>query len=94
MEHVKAYLGTEAQTQGPQGTVSPVVVEEEGRILVALEEIREFFQKYAPQLLNVLKLKRRLTLVVENVFSKMRAGASDMPMQLRFDFRFSREIKI
>ena len=31
-----------------------------------------------------------MTLVLENFFSEMKAGASDMPMQLQFDFRFSR----
>ena len=34
-----------------------------------------------------------LTLVAENFFSEIRAGASDMPMQLQFDFRFSRAMK-
>ena len=93
IDQVKAFLGTEAQTQGPQGTVSSVVVEDERRILLALGEIRDLFRKYAPQLLDVFKLKSLLTLVVENFFSEMRAGASDMPMQLQFDFRFSRAMK-
>ena len=40
IDQVKAaFLGTEAQTQGPQGTVSSVVVEDERRILLALGEI-------------------------------------------------------
>ena len=82
------------ETQGLQGTVSSVVVEEERRILLALGEIGDLFRKYAPQLLDVLKLKCLLTLVVENFFSEMRAGASDMPMQLQFDFRFSRAMKV
>lgn len=93
IDQVKAFLGTEAQTQGPQGTVSSVAVEYKRRILLALGEIRDPFRKYAPQLLDVFKLKSLLTLVVENVFSGMRAGASDMPMQLQFDFRFRRAMK-
>ena len=88
IDQVKAFLGTEAQTQGPQGTVSSVVVEDERRILLALGEIRDLFRKCALQLLDVFKLKSLLTLVVE-----MRAGASDMPMQLQVDFRFSRAMK-
>jgi len=32
-------------------------------------------------------------LVVENTFSEMRSGATDMPIQLEFDYRFSRAIK-
>ena len=43
IDQVKAFLGTEAQTQGPQGTVSSVVVEDERRILLALGEIRDPF---------------------------------------------------
>ena len=93
IDQVKAVLGTEAQTQGPRGTVSSVVVEDERRILLAVGEIRDLFRKYTLQLLDVFKLKSLLTLVVENFFSKMRAGASDMPMHLQFDFRFSRAMK-
>ena len=37
--------------------VSSVVVEGERRILLALGEIRDLFRKYAPQLLDVFKLK-------------------------------------
>ena len=39
----QSFLGTEAQTQGPQGTVSSVVVEDERWILLALGEIRDLF---------------------------------------------------
>eukprot|EP00794_Sanderia_malayensis_P005937 gene5937-6626_t len=38
-------------------------------------------------------MKCNLTLVVENTFSEMRSGATDMPMQLEFDYRLSRAIK-
>jgi hypothetical protein len=68
IEQVKAFLETTAQTQGPQGTISSVVVEDERKILLALKEIPGLFQKYAPQLLKVFKLKCLLTLVVENFF--------------------------
>ena len=60
---------------------------------IALREIRELFQKCAPDLLSAFKLKSLLTLVVENFFSEIRTGAYDMPMQLQFDFRFSRTMK-
>ena len=84
---------TVAQTQGPQGTVLTVVLEDEKKILVALKELRDPFTRYAPQLLNVFKIKSLLTLVAENFFSKMRAGSYDMPLQLQFDFRLSRALK-
>ena len=67
IDQVKAFLGTEAQTQGPQGPVSSVVVEDERRILLALGEIRDLFRKYAPQLLDVFKLK-----------SLLRAGSGEL----------------
>ena len=71
------HSATVAQTQGPQGTVSTVVLEDEKKILVALKELRDPFSRYAPQLLNVFKIKSLLTLV---------AGSYDMPLQLQFDF--------
>ncbi len=89
---INAFLETTAQTQGTQRTISSVVIEDERKILLVLKEIRGLFQKYALQLLKVFKLKCLLTLVVENFFSEMRAGAYDMPMQLQFDYRFSRAI--
>ena len=46
---------TVAQTQGPQGTVSTVVLEDEKKILVALKELRDLLSRYALQLLNVLR---------------------------------------
>ena len=38
-------------------------------------------------------MKSLLALIVENFFSEMRAGSYDMPLQLQFDFRFSRALK-
>ena len=73
---------TVAQTQGPQGTVSTVVLEDEKKILVALKELKDLLSRYAPQPLNIFKIKSLLTLVAENFFSEMRAGSCDMPLQL------------
>ena len=60
---------------------------------VALKEIKDFRSQHAPQLLEVFKMKSLLTLICENFFSEMRAGSHDMPLQLPFDFRFSRALK-
>ena len=49
--------------------------------------------QHAPQLLDMFKMKSLLTLIVEHFFSEMRAGSYDMPLQLQFDFRFSRALK-
>jgi len=38
-------------------------------------------------------MRSLLTPICENVFSEMRAGSYDMPLQLQFDFRFSRALK-
>ena len=54
---MKAFLGTTAQTQGPQGTVSSVVLEDEKRILQALKEIKSLLSQHAPQLLDMFKMK-------------------------------------
>ena len=93
VKQVKAFLGTTAHTQGPQGTVSSVVLEDGKRILQSLKEIKNLLSQHAPQLLEVFKMKSLLALIVQNFFSEMRAGSYDMPLQLQFDFRFSRALK-
>ena len=70
VNQVKAFLGTTAQTQGSQGTVSTVVLEDEKRILQALKEIKDLLSQHAPQLLEVIKMKSLLTLIWENFFSR------------------------
>ena len=70
VNQVKALLGTTAQTQGPQDTVSTVVLEDEKRILQALKEIKDLLSQHAPQLLEVSKMKRLLTLICENFSSR------------------------
>ena len=85
---------TTAVTQGPQGTVSSVVMEDERRILKSLRDINnDILDRFDPGLADKFNIKSVLTLVVENTFSEMRSGATDMPMQLEFDYRFSRAIK-
>ena len=81
------------ETQGPQGTVSSVVIEDERRLLKSLREIKVILDRFSPGLSARFNIKSILTLVVENTFSEMRTGASDMPLQLEFDYRFSRAIK-
>ena len=81
-------IGTTAVTQGPQGTVSSVVMEDERRILK-----KDLLDHFNPSITTKFSIKRLLTLVVENTFSEMRSSATDMPLQLEFDYRFSRAIK-
>jgi hypothetical protein len=56
IEQLKAFLRTNAQSQGPQGNVSSVIVEDETRI-ESLGEIQGLLQKYDPQLLKLFKPK-------------------------------------
>ena len=63
-------LGITAMTQGPQGTVSSNVLEDERRI---------------SSLTTKSSIKSILALLVKNTFSEMRSGATDMPVQLEFD---------
>ena len=63
LNQVKAFLGTTAQTQGPQDTVSTVVLEDEKRILQALKEIKDLLSQHVPQLLQELEVKSLLTLI-------------------------------
>ena len=45
MKQVKAFIGTTAHTQGLQGTVSLIVLENEKRISKYLKEIKDFFSQ-------------------------------------------------
>lgn len=81
------------ETQGPQGTVSSVVIEDERRLIKPLREIKALLDRFSPGLSARFNIKSILTLVVQNTFSEMRTGASDMPLQLEFDHRFSKAIK-
>ena len=93
VDAVMSLIGTTALTQGPQGTVSSVVMEDERRILKSLRDIKELLDRFNPSLKTKFSMKSLLTLVVENTFSEMSSGATDMPLQLEFDYRFSRAIK-
>ena len=96
VDNVKNVTAMHGETQGPQGTVSTVssvVIEDGRRLLKSLREIKVLLYRYSPGLSARFNVKSILTLVVENTFSEMRTGASDMPLQLEFDYRFSRAIK-
>ena len=49
--------------------------------------------RFYPGLSARFNIKSIFTLVVENTFSEMRAGGSDMPLQLEFDYRCSSSFK-
>jgi len=74
-------------TQGPQGTIVSFV------ILKSLHDIKDLLNHFNPSVTTKFSIKSLLTLVVENTFSEMRSGATDMPLQLEFDYRFSMAIK-
>ncbi|PFX28201.1 Proprotein convertase subtilisin/kexin type 6 [Stylophora pistillata] len=93
VDDVKIVTGTHGETQGPQGTVSSVVIGDERRLVKSLRQIKALLDRFSPGLSARFNIKSNLTLVVENTFSEMRTGASDMPLQLEFDYRFTREIK-
>ena len=73
--------------------MSSVVMEDERRILKSLRDIKDLLDRFNPSLTTKFSIKSLPTLVVENTFSEMRSGAFDMPLQLEFDYRFSRAIK-
>ena len=67
--------------------------EDKIRILKSLRDIRDLLDRFNPNLTTEFSIKSLLTLVVENTFSEMRSGTTAMPLQLEFDYRFSRTIK-
>lgn len=86
-------FGTPAVIPSPQGTVSLVVMEHERMILKSLRDIRDLQTVLNPSLTTEFSIKSLLTLVVENAFSEMRGGATEMPLQLEFDYRYNMAIK-
>ena len=93
VKDVQLTRGSTKTTQGPQGTVSSIVLEDEKRLIDSLKHINNFLQGFDPQVRASFRIKSLLTLVVENTFAEMRSGYTDMPMQLEFDYRFSRCLK-
>ena len=57
-------IGTTAVTQGPQGTVSSVVMDDEKRILKSLREIKNLLDRLNPRLTSKFSIKTLLMLVV------------------------------
>ena len=68
-------------------------MEDETGILKSLRDIKDLPNHFNPSLTTKFSIKSLLTLVVGNTFSEMRCGATDMPLQLEFNYRFSREPK-
>ena len=65
------------------------LMEEERKILNSLHNIDDLLDSFNPSLTTKFSIKSILTLVVENSFSEMTSDASDMLLQLYFDYRFS-----
>jgi hypothetical protein len=66
-------------------------MEDERRSLKSLRNINALLNRFNPSLIAKFSIKSLLTLVVENTFSEMRSGATDMPLQLEFDYRAIKE---
>ena len=69
VDEVISLIGTTAVTQGSQGTVSSVVMEDERRILKSLRHIKDLLDSFNPSLTTKFSITSLLTLVVENTFS-------------------------
>ena len=93
--NVRRYYGLndEASTQGRHGTASTVIVNDEERILYRLRNLSKDFDDLCLRLLETFDIRSILTLCVENVFSELRSGTTDMPLQLEFDRRFPRAVR-
>ena len=59
---------TTAVTQGPQGTVSSVFMEDERRILRSLRNIKDLLDRFNPNLNTKFSIKSLLTIIVENTW--------------------------
>ena len=95
VQDVKAFysMQDEELAQGPQGDVSKVVIKDEKRLLMGLKSLYQVFADSCPHLIEKFDVRSILTLCVENVFSEIRSGGLDMPLQLDFDRKFPRAVK-
>ena len=57
VDNVKLVTGTHGETQGPQGTVSSVVIEDERRLLKSLREIKVLLDRFSPGLSTRFNIK-------------------------------------
>ena len=81
-------LSDEASTQVPHETVSTVVVKDEEKILYGVRNLRKAFEDLCSRLPETFDIRSILTVYVENVFSEMHSGATEMPLRFELDRRF------
>ena len=72
VDNVKIDTGANGETQGSKGTVSSVVIDDDGRLLKSLSEMKVLLDRFSPSLSARFDPKRIFTLVVENSFSERR----------------------
>lgn len=72
VDNAKIDTGANGETQGPQGIVSSVVIDDEGRLVKSLSEMKVLLDRFRPGLSARFNIKTILTLVVENTFSDRR----------------------
>ena len=78
-------------TQGPQGTVSTVVISDQQRMLDLLCDIKQLFDRINPTFIKLISVRSILILCVENIFSEMKSGSLNMPLQLQFDTKLNNQ---
>ena len=79
----------QGEPSGPNGTVSLQTMSDIQRLLNSLIELNATVTEENPAFLPEVDLHSLLTLLVENLFAKMRGGSTDTPQVLDFARRFS-----
>ena len=79
----------QGQPSGPNGTISLQTMSDIQRLLNSLIELNAMVTEENPAFLPEVDLHSLLTLLVENLFAKMRGGSTDTPQVLDFARRFS-----
>ena len=96
VNNVRRYYGLndETSTQGPHGTAQLLLSKTRREYsLYRLRNLRKDFEDLRPRPLEKFDIRSILTLCAENVFSEMRSGVTDVPLQLEFDRRFPRVVR-
>ena len=78
--------------QGPEGIISSKTIDSVKMMLQSAKELKTSIHYINPRFLELVKPSSMLTLVVEHLFSKMRAR-NDTPTMLEFAYLFGSTIK-
>ena len=92
LEDIQSYTEKRGLVQGPEGIISSKTIASITMMLRSAKELKKTISYISPEFMKHVKPSSMLTLVVEHLFSKMRAR-NDTPTVLEFAYLFGPTIK-